>query len=74
MEGLKGTTHLKLPVFKSNIPGDKVFSNNTHFISNTKAFYDDLNLKLQYNEQRLEQLCMKSIDRINKHPVENQNI
>ena len=41
---MQGTTHLKLPVFKSNIPGDKVFSNNTHFISNTKAFYDDLNL------------------------------
>jgi len=33
-----------------------------------------LNLKLNFNEQRLEQLCMKSIDRINKHPVENQNI
>ena len=69
MEPMQGTTHLKLPTFKSNIPGDKVFTNNTNFISNTKSFYDDLNLRLDSNEQKLERLCMKSIDRINKNPL-----
>ncbi len=69
-----GTTELKLPTFKSNIPNDRAFTNvllyikiqNTNFVSNTRAFYEDLNRKLDSNEKILEQICLKSIERINK--------
>ena len=57
---------LFLPSLKSNIKGDPVFSNNTDFISNTRAFYNDLYGNLDYNEKVLESICGNSLNKINK--------
>ncbi len=73
------TTELFLPSLKSNIKNDPVFFNvwlyylsiqNTNFISNTKAFYDDLKKKMNKNERTLEEICQKSIERINRNNLE----
>ena len=36
-------------------------------MSNTRAFYTDLHRKLEFNEKILEQICLKSIEKINKN-------
>lgn len=60
---------LYLPTLKSNMSNHPVFYNNTKFISNTKAFYKDLDSKLVANEGILNKIinnCNNKIDKYNK--------
>lgn len=59
--------NLYLPTLKSNMANHPVFYNNTMFISNTKAFYDDLDYKLQENDCILMDVIDKSLSKINKY-------
>ncbi len=64
--------NLYLPTLKSNMANHPVFYNNTMFISNTKAFYDDLDNKLQENDSILMDVIDKSLLKINKFNNENK--
>jgi hypothetical protein len=57
---------LFLPTLKTNLSKHPVFINNTKFIANTKAFYEDLNSRLEDNEDILNEVIMKSQAKISK--------
>ena len=58
---------LFLPTLKSNVADHPIFYNNTKFISNTRAFYKDLDNKLDYNEQVLKNIISNCENKINKY-------
>lgn len=62
----KSNKNLYLPTLKSNVAEHPIFYNNTEFISNTKAFYKDLESKLDQNEIVLKNIINNSINKINK--------
>ena len=62
----EGTTHLQLPTLKSNIKNDIVFGRSKKFDWNSKVFYDEINENLEKNERMLEEIYLKSMERINK--------
>jgi hypothetical protein len=67
---------LYLPTLKSNVSTHPVFYNNTKFISNTKAFYKDLDSKLVANEGILNNIilnCNNKIEKYNKEREKNSN-
>lgn len=65
--GSKDNKNLYLPTFKSNIASHPTFYNNTKFIANTKAFYQDLNVKIDSNSDLLTQIIMNSQRTIQKY-------
>lgn len=62
----KSNKNLYLPTLKSNVAEHPIFYNNTEFISNTIAFYKDLESKLDQNEIVLKNIINNSINKINK--------
>lgn len=62
-----------LPTLKSNLKDHPVFYNNTQFISNTKAFYEDLDSKLEENEDILNEVYMKSKIKIERYMSKQRN-
>lgn len=61
-----------LPTLKSNIKQNTVFYNNTDFIANTQAFYQDLDRKLEANELILRDICNNSTQKASRRD-NNQN-
>lgn len=62
-----------LPTLKSNMANHPVFYNNTQFVSNTRAFYSDLDKRLDENNDILFNVLNKSNNKINKY-LENNKI
>lgn len=67
-----GSKDLYLPTLKSNMADHPVFYNNTQFIANTKAFYKDLDRKLDANEDILKNIIYNSSQRINDYCREKE--
>jgi hypothetical protein len=65
--GSKDNKNLYLPTFKSNISSHPTFYNNTKFIANTKAFYEDLNQKIDSNNDLLAKIVMNSHRTVKKY-------
>lgn len=64
---------LYLPTLKSNMAEHPVFYNNTKFIANTKAFYKDLDKKLDNNEIILKNILQNSQSKIEKYYADCQS-
>ena len=65
---------LFLPTLKSNVADHPIFYNNTNFIANTKAFYKDLDSKLDNNENILKNIINNSMSKIQKYETEIEEI
>lgn len=64
------SNNIYLPSLNSNLQNHPVFCNNTEFISNTKAFYEDLDRILEDNEEVLMKVQENSLLKIEKFQSE----